>query len=68
MPKKEYVIKLTDEERTTVIAHTKKGTLAASKLARVYILRLADEGKQDANIVEVLSVGLWSGTHAQKVR
>ncbi len=44
MPKKEYQIKLMDEERTTLIALTKKGTIAARKLARAHILRLADEG------------------------
>jgi transposase len=58
MPKKEYLIKLTDEERTVLIALTKKGTIAARKLARAHILRLANEGKPDADIVAALGVGL----------
>jgi transposase len=58
MPKKEYTVKLTDEERAALIACTKKGTIAARKLARAHILRLADEEKQDADIVAALGVGL----------
>ena len=35
MPKKEYLVKLTDEERTTLLTLTKKGPIAARKeLAR----------------------------------
>jgi hypothetical protein len=52
MPKKEYLVKLTDEERAALIALTKKGTIAARKLTRAHILRLADEGQQDAAIDE----------------
>jgi transposase len=37
---------------------TRKGTIAARKLARAHILRLADEGKLDAEIVSALGVGL----------
>ena len=37
---------------------TRKGTIAARKLARAHILRLADEGKPDAEIVSAFGVGL----------
>ena len=58
MPKKVYHVHLTDEDRGALIALTRKGTIAARKLARVHILRLADEGKPDADIVATLGVGL----------
>ena len=57
MPKKVYPVPLTDEDRTTLIALTRKGTIAARKLARAHILRLADDGKPDADIVAALGVG-----------
>jgi transposase len=58
MPKKVYVVTLSDEERHHISELTRKGTLAARKLARAHILRLADEGKPDAEIVSALGVGL----------
>jgi transposase len=66
MPKKEYIVQLTDEERAALIAVTKKGTIAARKLARAHILRLADEGKQDADIVAALGVGLSTVERTRK--
>ncbi len=66
MPKKEYIIKLTDEERCTLLALTKKGTIAARKLTRAHILRLADEGKPDAEIVVALGVGLSTVERTRK--
>lgn len=66
MPRKEYMVTLTDEERTTLLALTRKGTLAARKLARAHILRLADEGKPDADIVEALGVGLSTVERTRK--
>lgn len=66
MPKKEYIVNLTDEERAALIALTKKGMIAARKLARVHILRLADEGKQDADIVAALGVGLSTVERTRK--
>jgi transposase len=57
MPKKHYVVNLTNEERHQISELTRKGTIAARKLARAHILRLADEGKSDAEIVEALGVG-----------
>lgn len=59
-------MKLTDEERAALIALTRKGTLAARKLARAHILRLADEGKQDADIVAALGVGLSTVERTRK--
>jgi len=66
MPKKEYIVKLTDEERTVLIALTRKGLIAARKLARAHILRLADEGKQDADIVAALGVGISTVERTRK--
>ena len=66
MPKKEYVVKLTDEERAALIALTKKGTIAARKLTRAHILRLADEGKPDADIVAALGLGLSTVERTRK--
>lgn len=66
MPKKEYAVKLADEERAALITLTKKGTIAARKLARAHILRLADEGKPDADIVTVLGVGLSTVERTRK--
>jgi hypothetical protein len=43
MPKKQYVVLLTAEERHHINELTRKGTIAARTLARAHILRLADE-------------------------
>src|SRR6266699_3375989 len=66
MPKKHYVVQLTAEERHHLIELTRKGTITARKLARAHILRLADEGKQDADIVEALGVGLSTVERTRK--
>src|SRR5690242_15716364 len=66
MPKQAYLVKLTDEERATLIALTRKGTIAARKLARAHMLRLADEGKPDADIVAALGVGLSTVERTRK--
>ena len=66
MPKKESIVKLTDEERAALIALTKKGTIGAGQLARAHMLRLADEGKQDADIVAALGVGLSTVERTRK--
>jgi transposase len=66
MPKKAYLVKLPDEERAALIALTRKGTIAARTLARAHILRLADEGKPDADIVEALGVGLSTVERTRK--
>lgn len=56
----------TSEERSHLVELTRKGTIAARKLARAHILRLADEGKQDADIVAVLGVGLSTVERTRK--
>jgi transposase len=66
VPKKVYPVQLTDEERGALIALTRKGTIAARKLARAHILRLADEGKSDADIVAALGVGLSTVERTRK--
>src|SRR5215469_16777904 len=66
MPKKQYVITLSDEERQHIHELTRKGTIAARTLTRAHILRLADEGKSDAEIVEALGVGLSTVERARK--
>ena len=57
MPKKVSPVPLTDEDRTTLSALTRKGTIAARKLARAPMLRLADDGTPDADSVAALGVG-----------
>ncbi len=66
MPKKAYPVQLTDEDRVVLIALTRKGTIAARKLARAHILRLADEGKSDADIVAALGIGLSTVERTRK--
>jgi transposase len=66
MPKKQYQIHLTDEERSSLTGLLKKGTIAARKLARAQILRLADAGKQDAEIAESVGVGLSTVERTRK--
>ncbi len=58
MPKKYYVVNLSEEERHQISELTRKGTIAVRTLARAHILRLADEGKSDADIAEALGIGL----------
>jgi transposase len=57
MPKKVYVVDLTEEERTYLLSLIKSGQHAARKLNRARILLLADEGKTDSEIAEALHTG-----------
>ena len=57
MPKKIYIVDLTDEERTYLLDFIKSGTKSARKLNRARILLLADEGKTDAEIAKGLHTG-----------
>jgi transposase len=66
MPKKQYEVQLTDEERSRLSGLLKKGTIAARKLARAQILRLADAGKQDAEIAESVGAGLSTVERTRK--
>jgi len=55
--RKKYIVDLTDEERASLLALTKKGKVRARKLKRAQILLLADEGKLDDEIAAVLHIG-----------
>lgn len=54
MPKKIYIADLMEEERTSLLDLIKSGEHAARKLNRARILLLADEGKTDGEIAQVL--------------
>ena len=57
MPKKIYIVDLTEEERTYLLDFIKNGKQAARKFNRARILLLADEGKADSEIAEALHTG-----------
>ena len=57
MPKKTYIVDLTEDERTCLLDLIKKGEHSARKLNRARILLLADEGRTDREIAEVLHTG-----------
>ena len=57
MPKKIYIVDLTEEERTQLLEFIKSGKQSARKLNRARILLLADEGKADGEIAEALHTG-----------
>jgi transposase len=54
---KKYLVTLTDEERESLLAMTKKGSLAARKLRRAHILLQADTGATDDAIARALHSG-----------
>jgi transposase len=56
MPRKKYLINLSDEERTSLVEMTHKGTLKARKFKRAMILLKADEGLSDPQIMSALNV------------
>ena len=58
MPKKIYIVDLTEEERTSLLALIKSGEHSARKLTRARILLLAHDGKSDREIAEVLHTSL----------
>lgn len=51
---KKYLVSLTDEELATVLALTHKGRIAARRLTRAHILRLAHEQQTDETIAQTL--------------
>lgn len=55
MPAKKYVVKLTDEERQTLLDLTSKGEIGARTMKRAQILLKADEGLKDAAIMSALN-------------
>ena len=56
MPKKQYIVDLTPDERSELVALTSKGELRARKMKRAQILLKADQGATDAEIVAALGV------------
>lgn len=54
---KKYVVTLTDAERETLLALTKKGAVAARKLNRAHMLLQADTGATDDTIAQALHIG-----------
>lgn len=53
---KKYVVSLTEEERESLLALTKKGTVAARKLTRAHLLLQADAGATDDTIAQALHI------------
>jgi transposase len=56
MPRKKYIINLTEEERERLENMTRKGMLKARKFKRAMILLKADEGLTDPQIMTALNV------------
>lgn len=54
MPKKIYIVDLTEDERTFLLDFIKAGERSARKLKRAHILLLADEGQTDGAIAKAL--------------
>ncbi len=57
MPKKKYLVTLTDDERTQLEDLLRGGHAATRKVTRARILLKAADNWQDARIAEALSVG-----------
>jgi transposase len=56
MPRKMYLINLSDEERQALLEMTRKGEIKARKFKRAMILLKADEGLTDQQIMAALNV------------
>jgi transposase len=54
---KKYLVSLTELERETLLALTKKGSVAARKLTRAHILLQADAEATDDHIAQALHIG-----------
>ncbi len=57
MPKKKYVVTLTDDEHHQLEQLLRGGTSATRKVTRARLLLKAAEGWQDARIAEALTIG-----------
>jgi transposase len=57
MPKKKYLVTLSDDERTQLEQLLRSGKAATRKVTRARILLKASEGWQDSRIAEALSTG-----------
>jgi transposase len=56
MPRKKYLINLSEEDREMLLQMTRKGTLKARQFKRAMILLKADEGFSDPQIMAALNV------------
>ena len=56
MPRKKYLINLSDEEQQELHEITRKGEVKARKMKRAMILLKADEGLSDPQIMAAISV------------
>ncbi len=56
MPRKMYLINLSDEERQALLEMTRKGEIKARKFKRAMILLKADKGLTDQQIMAALNV------------
>lgn len=56
MPKKKYLIKLTEEEHKTLVEMTSKGVVKARRFKRAMILLKANEGLSDPQIMDAVEV------------
>lgn len=54
---KKYIVNLTDDERTELLALTKKGKVAARTVTRAHLLLQADTGVTDETIAQALHIG-----------
>jgi len=57
MPKKKYIVDLTEDERRELLDLTKKGKVSARRLNRAHILLQAADGATDHAIAHALHVG-----------
>ena len=58
MPKKKYIVDLTQAEKEELLEYINKGESSARKIKRANILLLADRGKTDKQIVESLATSM----------
>ena len=56
MPRKMYLVNLSDEERQMLLEMTRKGEIKARKFKRAMILLKADEGLTDQQIMAAVNV------------
>ena len=54
---KKYIVTLTDDERTQLLALTKRGKVSARRLTRAHLLLQADAGRPDESIAQALHIG-----------
>lgn len=55
MPAKRYIVRLTDEEKQSLLELTSRGEVRARTMKRAQILLKADEGLKDADIMSTLN-------------